>query len=280
VPEEFAAAYRAAYERALAAQSEQTHRRVEDDDTDEVPRRPGRLRVGTHRDHTAGDHTTEQPVPVPTGPVAPTRSRPRWLVPLLLVVLVALLLLGAYAVGRVFAGQVEGGRASQEAPAPGTTPWRGRVEPVAHVEAEVACTSAPGTDAGGAKVDYVPANMTDGKPETTWRCDGNAVGRKIRLVLDGPTPIGEVGLVPGYAKTDERDRSDRYAENNRITKVRWTIGGTVVEQTMTPDPKDRSMRLLRVPRTTVRSVTLEILALEQGPRNTTAISEVRLGEAG
>jgi hypothetical protein len=277
VPEEFAAAYRAAYERALAAQSEQTHRRIEDDDVaaEEVLRRPGRLRVGTHR-----DDTVEQPVPVPAEAARPTRSRPRWLVPVLLVLLLVLLLLGAYAVGRVFAGQVEGGRASQEAPAPGTTPWKGHVEPVADMEAEVGCTSAPGTDAGGAKVDYVPANMTDGKPETTRRCDGNAVGRKIRLVLDGPTPIGEVGLVPGYAKTDERDRSDRYAENNRITRVRWTIGGTVVEQTMTPDPKDRSMRLLRVPRTTVRSVTLEILALEQGPRNTTAISEVRLGEAG
>jgi len=31
VPEEFAAAYRAAYERALAQQSAQTHRKVEDD---------------------------------------------------------------------------------------------------------------------------------------------------------------------------------------------------------------------------------------------------------
>ena len=43
------------------------------------------------------------------------------------------------------------------------------------------CTSAPGVDAGGAKVSYEAANLTDGVADTTWRCDGNAVGEKITL---------------------------------------------------------------------------------------------------
>jgi hypothetical protein len=147
------------------------------------------------------------------------------------------------------------------------------------VKVEVGCTAPAGTDAGGAKVDYVAANMTDGKPETTWRCDGDATGRKIRLVLDRAVPVAEVGLIPGYAKSDEKDGTDRYAENNRITKVRWTIGGTVVEQELSPDPRDRTLRTVRVPRTTASSITLEILSVARGPRNTTAISELSVGEA-
>ena len=124
------------------------------------------------------------------------------------------------------------------------------------------------------------ANLTDGVADSTWRCDGNAVGEKITLTLDRKQPIGEVGLIPGYAKTDPASKADRYAENNRVTRVRWTIGDTVVVQQLKDAPQDRSLRLLRVPRSTTDSVGLEILAVAKGARNTTAISEVELGRAG
>ena len=115
--------------------------------------------------------------------------------------------------------------------------------------------------------------------ETTWRCDGAAVGERIRLRLDEDVPVGEVGLVPGYAKTDDATGDDRYAENNRVTKVRWSIGDTEVVQRMKADPSNRTMRLLRVPKTTTDRVELEILAVAEGPRDTTAISEIQLGRA-
>ena len=125
VPEEFAAAYRAAYERALAAQSDGPgHRSVaEPDETDEdaLPRRRGPARVGTHRTRPAGP---DGPGPE-SRPSSPTRresafedepSGPatayerirdsRWFVPLLLGLLAALLVLGAYAVGRAFSARV------------------------------------------------------------------------------------------------------------------------------------------------------------------------------
>ncbi len=144
---------------------------------------------------------------------------------------------------------------------------------------QATCTSPPGQDASGDKVSYAAANLTDGVADTTWRCDGTGIGKKITLRLPDKTAIGEVGLIPGYAKTDAATGDDRYAENNRVTKVRWTIGDMVVDQELNGSTSDRSLRLLRVPRSEADQVQLEILAVAKGPRNTTAISEVQLGRA-
>ena len=123
-------------------------------------------------------------------------------------------------------------------------------------------------------------NLTDGDKTTTWRCDGTATGETITLKLPKGTQVAEVGLVPGYAKTDPKSGADRYAENNRITRVRWTLDdGTQVEQELDPSPTNRSVQSLRVPRTETDEITLEILETKRGPRNTTAISTVTFGAA-
>jgi hypothetical protein len=295
VPEEFAAAYRAAYERALAAQTEgvpqapEPERKPADStDTDELPARKGRLVVGTHRTEAYDEEPT----------FFERVSNSAWFVPLLLALLAVLLILGAYAVGRAFAGKVtddggpsaepsvvmsEGdgqqGRQPVSTQAPGEGAWDGEVARIGGVEAKAGCTSPPGEDASGEKVSYAAANLTDGVADTTWRCDGDAVGEKITLRLPEKTSIGEVGLIPGYAKTDDATGDDRYRENNRVTRVRWTIGDVEVVQRMKGSPDDRSLRLLRVPRTSADEVQLEILAVAKGPRDTTAISEVQLGRA-
>ena len=113
VPEEFAAAYRAAYERAMAAQSRETHRRLDDDrqggaseaEESALPPRRGRLLVGSHR----GEAPTREPPPRPSVPRAAGDTGSRaWLVPVVLLVVLALLLvLGAYVVGRVFSESVQ-----------------------------------------------------------------------------------------------------------------------------------------------------------------------------
>jgi hypothetical protein len=299
VPEEFAAAYRAAYERALEAQSEGPQHRPESEsesesesdasDTDELPARRGRLVVGTHRTESYDEQPT----------VFEKVTDSPWFVPLLLALLALLLILGAYAVGRAFAGKVsddagqsseptvvmnEKGAGQKRQPvstqAPGKGAWDGKVERLAGVKATADCTSAPGRDASGGKVSYAAANLTDGVADTTWRCGGTAIGKKITLSIPDKTAIGEVGLIPGYAKTDDATGDDRYAENNRVTRVRWTIGNIVLDQKMNGSTGDRSLRLLRVPRTEAEEVQLEILAVARGSRNTTAISEVQLGQAG
>ena len=127
-------------------------------------------------------------------------------------------------------GQGTGSRSPprRRARAPGTA----RSRRVGGVDGRGVVHVPPGEDASGGKVSYAAANLTDGVADTTWRCDGPAIGEKITLRLPEKTSIGEVGLIPGYAKTDDASGDDRYAENNRVTRVRWTIGKTGVEQKM------------------------------------------------
>ena len=114
VPEEFAAAYRDAYERALAAQTTGAQHRDDPVPPDEVvdeadehdvpaerplPRRRGPMRVGTHR--TADQEYDDRPT------WFEGVSHSKWFVPLLLALLALMLILGAYALGRELAGRVD-----------------------------------------------------------------------------------------------------------------------------------------------------------------------------
>lgn len=273
VPEEFAAAYRAAYEQAM---------------TTPTP--------------AVGNHRAE---PTPPADAAPLRLRgrldqlrhSRWLLVALSVVLAVILVLGAYLLGRVLghddtgtAGSAAGRGAGKGAERPSNgkqarktqkaaRAWRGPVRPVTPTAASASCTAKPGVDSAGHRVSYGVDQVLDADPTTAWRCDGPGRGMTLEFTLPAGTRIGEVGLIPGYAKTDPKSHADRYAQNNRITQVRWTIGDTVVTQRMSGDAHDRSMRTMRVPRTRASTVTLEIRKTEQGPRDTTCVSGVRLGRA-
>jgi hypothetical protein len=304
VPEEFAAAYKAAYERALAAQTVGPQHRDDpeppDESVDEVdeyddpaeqplPRRRGPLRVGTHRTTEETEEYEDDGATWFEGVRDST-----WFVPLLLALLALLLILGAYAVGRELAGRVDQSPGTDglvvDSPdgeiqpftnqKPGEGAWKGKVTRVEDVRAKARCTSKSGVEADGEPVSYEAGNLTDGVADTTWRCDGKAIGVRITLKLGEKMPIGQVGLVPGYAKTDETDNTDRFAENNRVRRVRWTIGDTKVVQRMSGSPDDRNLQLVRVPRTRTDTVELEILAVKKGPRNKTAISEIQIGRAG
>jgi hypothetical protein len=145
--------------------------------------------------------------------------------------------------------------------------------------ATASCQSPSSVDAAGNPVRYPPANMYDDDMSTAWRCNGGGVGQTVTLTLPGQVEIGEVGLVPGYAKTDPRNGIDRYAENNRLTKVRWTFpGGASFVQTLDGSPDNRGMQTRRIPVTKAGEVTVEILESVRGPRNTVAISEVRIAQ--
>jgi hypothetical protein len=304
VPEEFEAAYRAAYERALADQREGPRHQVEPEDgTDELPRGRGRLVVGTHRsaDRERRRQQTQQEQEWLEEDYAPSRfERVRdsmWFVPVLLALLALLLILGAYAVGRQLADRVaadepdaepsivlgEGGAGGGKQPVTNQKPaagaWTGPVARLGGVRATASCTSKAGVDASGTKVAYDAGNLTDGVADTTWRCDGSGTGVRITLDLGEKVSIGQVGLIPGYAKTDEENKADRFAENNRVTRVRWKIGDTEVVQRMSGKPDDRNLQLIRVPRTTTDVIELQILAVAKGPRDTTAISEIEVGRA-
>jgi hypothetical protein len=136
VPEEFAAAYRAAYERAMAAQAAAPPG-VHADREHDVPAREG---PGSEPDE---DEPSEDSVAFfdsaeveeaheVGAPSLFERVRDSgWLVPLLLLILAVLLVAGAYAVGRVFSGSVAGADSSAQVPhaVAGAAPHEDRGDP-------------------------------------------------------------------------------------------------------------------------------------------------------
>jgi hypothetical protein len=155
--------------------------------------------------------------------------------------------------------------------------YAGALSPVDVVNASASCVASAGVDGGGNPVTYRAGNILDDDPSTAWRCDGDGRGVTLSLRLGAPTQIVAVGMIPGYAKTDPYDHIDRYAENRRVSKVRWTFGdGRWIEQTLSTDPQSRQLQTLRIPQVTSDRVTLEILDSVPGSRDTVAISAVQL----
>ncbi len=229
-------------------------------------------------------------------------ERPAWLVPGLLALAVVLLLGAAFGIGKAVshgvggADQAAGGSSAPDAARSVTEggggqggtheargkPYRGAVQAVSVRGASASCQSPPAVDAAGHPVRYQPAHVFDGDLTTAWRCNGDGVGERLTLRLPAGSRIGEVGLVPGYAKTDARSGANRYAENDRITKVRWVFGdGTTVTQRFDGSAKRRDLQTERIPVVRADRVVVEILASTPGPRHTVAVSEVELaGPAG
>lgn len=292
VSPEYAEAYRRAYERALAdgdPEDAEHTQRLEGLDglLSEPPRRERSHDSGpSHRDD---DHQ---------------RGRPGWLVPALLAGMVVLLLAAAYGVGAFFSSSVDSGTSTEEPAgvvlgdgesgsaqsddaAPSASPeqdsatkYDGRTEAATITGAEASCEAPASHDAAGNPVRYEPANAFDGDLTTAWRCTGDGEGETLTLFLGDSVEIGELGIVPGYAKTDPRNGVDRYAENNRITEVRWTFSdGSSVVQELDGSATNRDLQTTAIPLTEADQVTLEVLASTPGPRNTIAVSEVRIGAA-
>ena len=165
----------------------------------------------------------------------------------------------------------------EQVPVAGDAPWDGEVTPVVVTVAEASCEASESRDAAGQPVTYEPALAVDADPETAWRCSGDGVGEMLVLDLGGSVRVAELALVPGYAKTDAADGTDRYAENRRITAVRWRFDdGTTVEQELDPDPTLRDLQIVRVPPRATQRIALEIVSSSDGARDTVAVSDVQV----
>jgi hypothetical protein len=304
VPEEFADAYREAFERALedgqhtarahaaAVEAVEEEAAATGTDLPAIPAAPAPTPVH------AGGRITEYRAATPTERVRESAL----FLPLLVAALALVLIGGAYGVGRMFSDQVDpGAKDTSSKSATNATKdgngeqgdqggkdksgkkqkrWHGKVTPVDIDGVSVSCVLPPSQDAAGRKVSYPPSNMLDGNATTAWRCGGKATGQKLVIDLPKGTDVGQVGLIPGYAKTDPANGVDRYAENNRITRVRWHLGdGVTVTQRLDGGADNRSLQTVRVPRTTTGEITLEILDVVTGSRNTTAISTLRVWAA-
>jgi hypothetical protein len=318
LPPQYAEAYRRGYERAYRQAGNESKDDTDQasSTTEERPLfvdeigRPTTLpsRGGAHR----AERADAKPAPNPlddhlfpdTEPAEPDepRDRPAWLVPVLLAGLIVVLLIGAYGIGRVLSDNLSGAQVAPEkpdgvvinedgststpespSPQPSKKPqakkYAGQTGSATIGGASATCESPNGVDSAGNAVPYTPGNVYDQDLTTAWRCDGDGTGQKLTIDLADTTRIGEVGLTPGYAKTDAHSGVDRYAENNRITKVRWTFDdGTSVEQDFDPSPTNRSMQSIRIPVTKASRVVVEIVDAKRGARNTVAVSELRIGQ--
>jgi hypothetical protein len=171
----------------------------------------------------------------------------------------------------VLAGAVETGLAGLAAAMEPPGPYRGAVSRLAGARADATCSAPADRDARGRRVGYAPGNVLDNLLATAWLCKGSAVGQRLTITLTTTSDVVRVGLVPGYAK------SDRYPQNNRITRVAWVFDdGTRVVQSLGDSRTNRSLRTLRIEPVRTRTVELRILALARGTKDNTAISAVRL----
>ena len=314
LPPEYADAYRRAYERALrgGGEAEPEPPEVETPTAEPGPPpaepeaptvQPGETQPLEGYENLFAEEPARRPYDAPTHRDAEieTHERPAWLVPALLAGLVVLLIAGAYGLGLLFSSSVDDADVTSEEPdgvvlgedgststpsgsdegaGQGKDRYEGRTDAATVGGAAASCEAPPSVDAAGNRIRYEPANTYDGDLSTAWRCNGDGVGQTLTLSLPEGVRVGEVGLVPGYAKTDPRSGADRYAENNRITRVRWTFAdGTSFVQRLDGSPTNREMQTVRIPLTESNQVEIEVLASTRGARNTIAVSEVRVGQA-
>jgi hypothetical protein len=303
LPPEYAEAYRRGYERALSgehapsgdpevAERTQVHGPLFADEIEQESPSPGAepTQVFASFESVMATGAVESEEPRSDRVSA---DRPAWFVPALFGGLVVLLLVGAFGIGKLVSAGMSGGTpevtSSDGLTMPdGGSPARheatgekydGPTKAAAIGRANASCQAPSGVDAAGRPVSYAPANVYDGDLTTAWRCDGSGVGEKLTLDLADAVSVGEVGLVPGYAKTDPHSGADRYAENNRLTKVRWVFSdGSTVVQRLDGSARNRELQTMRIPATQADRVVVEILGSTRGPRNTVAISEVRIGK--
>ncbi|NYJ03856.1 discoidin domain-containing protein [Petropleomorpha daqingensis] len=143
------------------------------------------------------------------------------------------------------------------------------------------CVSQPSQDAAGHPTSYEPALVLDGRPDTAWRCDGDGVGQTLEIRFGQAHDVDRVGLIPGFAKTDPADATDRYAQDRRIAAVQYTFDdGSTAVQRFDTDPADRSLQSMQVPR--VHTARIDITILQSVPGATVngqpAVDKVAVSE--
>lgn len=170
------------------------------------------------------------------------------------------------------------GASSAEKAAP---PGAQQVTSLTPTQVNVDCQAPQSTDGAGDVVVYVPEQMSDGRMNTAWRCNGNGVGQVVTFGFPAGTTIAEVGLVNGYAKVDPGIGAQRYSEYRRITTVTWTFAnGTSFQQSLNDGVE--TVQKLSIPAQSGDQVTMTIDAsTEPGStargRDAVLISEVVFG---
>lgn len=140
----------------------------------------------------------------------------------------------------------------------------------------VPAVAPDGADNAGNPVTYRAANLTDGDPTTAWRMPGRGTGEHVVLSWPQAHTVTEVGLVNGYAKTDEVGDDDRYRQNRRVLEVTWIFDdGTEVTQEFAETPEPQMLTLDAPVSTFAVKIHIERVS-RSGGRDFTALGEVAI----
>ncbi len=165
----------------------------------------------------------------------------------------------------------------------GPEPGFGPPGPQTPIAASASASAPGGVDAGGNQTSFEPEKVADGQPETAWRVPGDGQNQFVQLDFDPPVRMREIQVIPGYAKIDPYDGTDRFRQNRRVRKARLEFSNGTSYTVDFAD--DRNFQVVRLPQPVlsnyVRLVVLETTPLEdQNSRDFTPISElVVVGEA-
>jgi hypothetical protein len=250
----------------------------------------------TPKDAIAPPPVTPPPLPVPAAPVPEKKGGYGWAWGLVALLVVA----GLVAAYLVPQGGDDGESAEPEdlspstvtettvpttttvattTTAPATTTTQLVIDPAQVTQLGLvnpsATANAPdGVDLSGNTVTYVAANTIDGDPGTAWRVEGDGTGQTLTFEFAaGPVYVTSVGLIPGYAKTDPVDGTDRFLENRRVRSVTWAFDGGVHHDQDFADSRD--VQFIPIPDVLTTTLSVSITATTaDGGRDFTPISEI------
>jgi hypothetical protein len=224
------------------------------------------------------------PVPVPP-PSAPRSRNPMILMIVILLCLTAGAVTGIALLLQSGSGTAGpgSGESSVESTASSDVTPSGQVALLTPTQVKVGCQAPQTTDGAGQPVNYAPEQLSDGRLNTAWRCNGDGVGQVVTFEFPAGTSIVEVGLVNGYAKVDPASGAKRYGEYRRITKVTWTFANGASFQQSLKDGTT-TMQKLGIPSQPGDLVTLTVEAsTDPGStargRDAVVISEVVFGHS-
>ena len=150
------------------------------------------------------------------------------------------------------------------------------VDLAAEANVVVPAVAPDGADNAGNPVTYRAANLTDGDPTTAWRMPGRATGEDVVLSWPQARTVTEVGLVNGYAKTDDVGDDDRYRQNRRVLEVTWIFDdGTEITQELAETPEPQMLSLDAPVSTFAVRIHIERVS-RSGGRDFTALGEVSI----
>jgi hypothetical protein len=156
-------------------------------------------------------------------------------------------------------------------PAPKQSGGQPEVVLLAPVGVQASASAPDSEDAAGDPVTFGASNAVDGDPTTAWRVPGNGVGDHLVLRFDRLVHVEQIVMIPGYAKVDPVDGTDRFAQNRRVSSAQFELSDDQVVAfgyADRPEPQSAPIGL------ETTEVTMRITSTTTAQRDFTAVSEI------